>query len=260
MIQTWHDTHWVKNTQKLCTVRKYKLQMVGNLRVLCKSNSCLLPIASHIGQCWRQIVRLNSLFRLLPVYQCICAHTHRHTIYMHMYTEYMVCVQWLRVKINKNIKTKLNSEPCNISVKFDFFPHKAATDQKLLLYPLNQTHLKKLTHSQKNLEKCSNVNSVLLRLFLTSFWEKKFKQWGELKELQHQIEWNNMNVTQELLNSAHFEEILKTHLFLKERNGIVQYTNITLSSNVMSDISGMILFCRVFEISFFCYLKCHRSM
>lgn len=87
------DTHWVINSQKLCRVRKYRLQMVGSLRVLCKSNSCLSPIASHIGQRWRQIVRLNSLFRLLPVYKCICAHTHTdaHYIWIYTHSAWYVC-------------------------------------------------------------------------------------------------------------------------------------------------------------------------
>ena len=55
------------------------------LRVLWKSNSCLLPIASHIGQCQRQAVRLNSL---LSLYQYICAYVrvYTHTQYMHIYT------------------------------------------------------------------------------------------------------------------------------------------------------------------------------
>lgn len=64
---------------------------------------------------------------------------------------------------------------------------------------------------------------------------------GGLKDLQSQTEWNNMNVTQELLTVHILKKLKKPHLFAKEKNVIVQYTSM-LTSNVLSDISAVILF------------------
>lgn len=181
----------------------------------------------------------------------MCTNTATHSICTYTHSDH-TCVQWLGVKIIKMSRQNLILS-CVINQSSGvFFSHKAATGQDLLLYPLSQTHLKNKHIHKKVLEKCSNVNSVPLRLFFTSFWEKrKLKEWGEEGWRSYDIKlngttWMSSRIYWTVQSTKHFEDIKKPHLFLKERNWIAQYTNIMLSSNVLSDISIVLIFCKEF--------------